>query len=289
MKRLLKEPLLHFLILGALVFGAHEVFTRGSELPPQSIVVTQAQVESLAASFARAWRRPPTRSELDGLIREHVREEVYYREALALGLDRDDTVVRRRLRQKMEFLLIDPYAQPEPSENDLRRYLADHPESFRVDRTYSFSQVFLSPERHGDRLEAEAGALLARLRREGNQVDLSVVGDPMLLEHGFDDVSATDVGKLFGDKFEDRLGELEPGVWQGPIESGYGVHLVLVRKRTEGRTAEFDEVRDAVRSHWLTARQEQGREDLFQSLLSRYTVTIEAAEPAPAGGSGPVP
>jgi hypothetical protein len=282
MRSFLKEPLLHFLILGAAIFVAHRIATGDAARDPQTIVVTQSQIATLTGGFSRVWQRPPTVEELEGLIQEHIREEVYYREALALGLDRDDPVVRRRLRQKVEFLSEDTAAQAEPTDHDLREYLGTHPELFRVDRQYSFTQVYLNPERHVGRLADDAAALIAELRATGTGVDFSAVGDRSLLEHRFEELPAGEVRKLFGEPFEARLAELEPGQWHGPINSGVGTHLVLIRERTEGRLPELDAVRAAVRNEWGNARREQAKEDYFQSLLKRYTVVREPHLPETA-------
>jgi hypothetical protein len=284
MKRLLTEPLLHFLLLGAAIFVVYRFLGGSGTSDPQAIVVTPAQIAALAEGFNRVWRRPPTAQELDGLVREHIREEVYYREALALGLDRDDTVVRRRLRQKMEFLSEDTMAPVEPTDAELREILAARPNLFRIDRRYSFTQVYLNPDARPDTLAEDAASVLAELRQAGASADPAAAGDRSLLEHSFNDIPAAEIRKLFGESFEAKLAGIESGEWQGPVESGYGAHLVLIRQRTEGRIPTLEEVREAVRNEWLNARREQARDSLYQSLLERYDVTIEAV---PTGQSLP--
>jgi PPIC-type PPIASE domain len=275
MKKLLREPLLHFLVLGVAIFAAYGLVLKRSADEPGKIVISAGQVASMAESFARTWRRPPTGEELDGLIRDRVQEEVYSREALALGLDKDDTIIRRRLRQKMEFVTDDVAALAEPTDDQLGDYLKTHADAFRVQREFTFSQVFLNPERHGENLGRDATELLAQLRHAGENVDLSELGDSFLLEHKFQSLPASEVVKQFGDKFAARLNELSPGQWQGPIESGYGVHLVRISERTEGRMPELAEVRDAVRREWVNARRLESNEKFYAELLKRYVVTIE--------------
>jgi len=278
MKRILAEPLLHFLLLGAGLFLAYSLTSsngRGDERG--SIVVTRGQIEHLAASFFKTRQRPPSAEELAVLVRDRVREEVYYREALALGLDRDDTVIRRRLRQKMEFISDDIAAQNEPSEADLNAYLQAHADSFRLEPRFTFEQVYLDPRRHGENLARDAERVLARLRQGG--AEAAALSDSTLLEHDFAALSASDVAKQLGDEFAARLSELALGQWQGPVESAYGVHLVLVRERTEGRLPELAEVRDAVRREWDNARRLEANEKFYQALLERYDVTVEGLEP----------
>lgn len=278
MKRILREPLLHFLLLGAAIFAAYGAVSKRIGDEPGKIIVTQGQVASTVMGFTRTWQRPPTREELEGLIRDQVREEVYYREAMALGLDKDDTIIRRRLRQKMEFVTDDVVAQAQPTDAELNAYLEAHPDQFRA-QLLTFSQVYLNPEKHGENLARDAAQLLAQLRQAGGKADVSPLGDSFLLDHKFEALPASEVGKLFGEEFAAKLGRLSPGQWQGPVKSGYGVHLVFVAERTDGRLPALAEVRDAVRREWDNARRLETNEKRYEAMLKRYVVTIE---PLPA-------
>jgi PPIC-type PPIASE domain len=153
---------------------------------------------------------------------------VYCREALALGLDRDDAVIRNRLRLKMEFISDDVTAQAEPTDEQLRSYLQEHPDAFRIEPRFTFSQVYLNPERHRQSLAHDAAQLLTRLNQAGDKADVSELGDPFLPEHTFVALTASEVANQFGEKFAAKLDELPRDQWQGPVESGYGVHLVFV-------------------------------------------------------------
>ena len=279
MRRLLREPLLHFLVLGAAIFVVFGLVAKpGGE--PDEIVITQGQVASIVEGFARTWQRPPSSDELEGLVQGRLREEIYYREALALGLDRDDSVIRRRLQQKMEFVTEDVVAQAEPTDDELRAYLEAHPHSFRLPQQFSFSQVYLNPELHGERLAADATQLLAQLNQAAGKDDMSTLGDSLLLDQTFDALPAGDVTKLFGENFATKLSGFSPGQWQGPVESGYGLHLVFVSSRTEGRIPALGEVRETVQREWANARRLEAREKFFQDLLKHYTVTIERPQAA---------
>jgi hypothetical protein len=279
MKRILREPLLHFLLLGTAIFGAYGLMSKRSGDEPGRIVISEGQVAAMAEGFARTWRRPPTREEIEGLIRDRLQEEVYCREAMAMGLDKDDTIIRRRLRQKMEFVSDDTAALAEPTEEDLGAYLKAHADTFRVERQFTFSHVYLNPERHGEALARDTAQLLAQLQQAGAKADVSELGDSFLLEHKFQSLPASEVVKQFGDKFAAKLGELSPGQWQGPVESGYGVHLVWVSECTEGRVPALAEVRDAVRREWANARRLETSEKFYQELLKRYVVIIERPKP----------
>jgi hypothetical protein len=277
--KLLREPLAHFLLLGALLLFASNLVNRRTSGDTRAIVVTPGEIEHLEDGFARAHQRPPDSEELKGLLRDYIREEVYYREALALGLDRDDAPIRQRLRTKMEFISEDVAAQTEPSEDQLRSYLNIHPDKFRLDQHFTFSQVYLDPARHGRRLNADAQQMLAKLNNAGAKADLSTMGDPFLLEPNSQDVSSRDVARDFGEKFAAALGELPIRIWQGPVESGLGMHLVYVSKRTDGRIPQLKEVHDAVRREWANEYRLEANEKFYDGLLKRYTITVELPQP----------
>jgi hypothetical protein len=279
MKGILREPLLHFLVLGAGLFIVYGLISKpDSSSAPEKIVVTVGQVEHLAAGFAIIWQRPPADSELKGLIDDWVREEIATREAMALGLDKDDTVIRRRLRQKLELVSDDIAVLAAPTDADLNAYLQAHADSFRVEPRFTFSQVYLNPEKHGD-LAHDAFQLLARLSQAGGKADPAAVGDPFPLDHQFAAVPGSEVAKQFGEQFAAKLGGLLPGQWQGPVESGYGVHLVQVSERSEGSLPALADVRDIVQREWANARRLEANAKLYQELLKRYAVTIERPEP----------
>jgi hypothetical protein len=279
MKRILKEPLLHFLLLGAGLFVAYGMLQKpvaGGD--SGKIVVTMGEVEHLAAGFAKTWQRPPSPQELAGLVRDRVKEEVYYREAIALGLDKDDTVIRRRLRQKMEFIADDIAARSEPSDAELTAYMQVHPDSFRVEPRFTFRQVYLNPSKHGEHLARDATQLLAELNQDDAKADAAQLGDSLMLEHHFVAASVGEVAREFGEVFASKLTELSTGRWQGPVESAYGIHLVCISARTEGHLPALKEVRAAVRREWDNLRRLDANDRFYQELLKRYTVTIEGLE-----------
>ncbi len=275
--RLLREPLVHFLLLGALIFAAFK-FISSETSQPGKILITQGRIESLETAFSRTWRRPPTASELEGMLRDYVREEVFAREAVALGLDKDDTIIRRRLRQKLEFVSEDVAAHAEPTDEQLRAYLKEHADAFRGDRRFTFRQVYLNPQQRGTNLGRDATKLLAQLRRAGTNADIAALGDSLMLENEFNGIAAAEVVKQFGERFAAALGEMPVGQWQGPTESGFGVHLVIIAERTDGSMPALEDVRAAARREWTHARRLEANEKFYRTLLQRYVVTIERPE-----------
>ena len=278
--KILREPLLHFVVLGVGLFVLFGAIGEPAEERQDQIVVSAAKIDNLAELFRRTWRRPPTRAELDGLIEDHVKEEILYREALALGLEQDDIVIRRRLRQKMEFISEDVAAQAEPGEGELRAFLTEHAERFREPSRISFAQVYLSPDRRGQDAWSDAERVLVAL--DAGRSDPAEAGDPFLLEQDHREVAAHDVERLFGGGFAARLAELPVGRWSGPVESGYGLHLVLVRERTPARLPDLDEVRDAVAREWQAARREAANRTFYEKLRAGYEVVVERS-PAEGG------
>jgi hypothetical protein len=287
--KLLREPLVHFLLLGAALFGVFALLGDRSSEHPSHIVITPGHLEHLLVSFTRTWQRPPTAPELAGLIDDSIREEVLYREAVAMGLDRDDTIVRRRLRQKLEFLTEETAERATPSDEELQTFLQQHLDAFRVEPRLAFRHVYLSRDRRGDAATAEAQHLLTQLTRSDAALDLTALGDPFLLPPEFALVSCSEIARLFGDAFATQLQHLEPGRWTGPIASAYGVHLVFIRERVDGRIPALAEVREAVQHEWLAARRKAVHEQFYQRLRARYTVIVEqphaASDHAPTGAA----
>jgi hypothetical protein len=281
LRRLLKEPLVYFVVLGFALFGLYERVGRGDQSPAGEIVVTQGRVRSLAETFARTWRRPPTAEELEGLVQDFIREEVLYREALALGLERDDTIVRRRLRQKYEFISEDTVAAAEPSAQDLAEFLQANPDRYRIESRLSFRQVFLDPQRRGENLHEDAAGLLDALRSRSDRMELGSLGDRLMLDTAYKDVSESEIAQLFGAEFAANLATQPLEQWVGPIISGYGAHLIYVAARAPGRVPALAEVRDAVKRDWAQRRRQELLDAQYQALRARYRITIEP----PASGA----
>jgi hypothetical protein len=287
LKRLIREPLFHFLLIGAALFVLFAALNREGQGSDLDIVVTTGQVESLSANFTKVWRRDPTPEELKGLVDAHVQEEMLSREAVKLGLDQHDPVIRRRLQQKMEFLMEDFTALSPPTEAELKAYLSENPEKFQRDARFTFRHVYLDPAKRGDALEADASRLLADLRVAGPDGALADQGDRMLLPTKFVREPSAALSAQFGQGFVVALEGVPVGEWAGPIPSGYGQHLVFVSERTEARVPELDEVRRRVERDVATARREEASARFLEELLKRYTVTIEWPEPEVLSGDRP--
>jgi hypothetical protein len=281
MRRWLRDPLSHFLLAGAGLFLLYALVSDGGGAREDRIVVSEARVTSLAETFQRTWMRPPTREELRGLVDDYVMEEILYREALALGLDRDDLVVRRRMRQKMEFL--SEVAVPEPGEADLAAHLEAHPERFALPPRTSFTQVFVDPERSDGAPEARAEALLAELRRDADGPAEAPPGDPTLLPRSFERATPNEVRNQFGQEFARALDSLSEGAWQGPVASAFGLHLVRISAREPGRVPRLEEVREVVAREWTARRRDEERARFQERVREGYEIVL----PPVLGGDEP--
>ena len=271
---LLREPLFQFLVLGAALFGLfHFVDGRKADAPAR-IVISAARIANLADGFARTWQRPPGTEELQGLVDDYIRDEVFYREGRAAGLDRDDVIIRRRVRQKMEFSAEDA-SVPEPSEAQLAAYLEANPERFKSEDHLTFHQVFLSATRRAATIDDDSKRVASALTGADAAIDATALGDAFLLGEEFQAVSPKEVAGIFGDGFAKRISVMEPGRWQGPVPSSFGQHFVYISERIPGGVPPLDAVRQAVRREWSNARRLEAEQKLYASLRERYEIVVE--------------
>ena len=285
MKRLLREPLLHFLLLGAALFLWYALRGGGGGPGSTRIVLGSGQIEYLVAGFTRTWQRPPTEPELKGLLDDWVKEEIASREAMAMGLDRDDTVIRRRLRQKLEFLLEDAAGAVAPTEAELAAWLESHAADYALAPEVALRQLFVSTERRGAGAEGEARRLLAEVGRRAAGAPLDDLGDASMLPQQIDLTPADQISRVFGEEFARAVAEAEVGAWSGPIASSFGLHLVFVTERRAARQPALAEVRPQVERDAVAAARRDQLAHLYDSLLAKYTVVIEsqrAEDPAKA-------
>ena len=272
MSRLLRDPLVHFLAIGAVLFA---VSAWRGEGPPDRIVITAAQVEQARAAATALQGREPTAEEIAALVEPTVRDEIFYREALALGLDVNDDEVRTRLIEKMSYLTQD-LADPQPSsDEELRRFYAESPATFTIPALVSFDQVFFSPGMRGATLEADAAAGLAALRSGRPPAE---VGYSTPLRESYDDAPREQVAVLFGEELANALFNAEPGEWGGPFRSDFGLHAVRLRSRTGARLPPYEEIAARVAEEYGAQRRREANERAYREMRARYDVVIEQPE-----------
>jgi hypothetical protein len=286
--RWIREPLVQFMGIG---LALYLIFAWRGDTGPNSyhIVITQGQVDALAAGFVGVWRRPPNEQELKSLVDDFVRQEIATREAMRMGLDRDDVVIRRRLRQKVEFLTEDISNASPPTDAELQAYFNQHPDKFRTEPAVAFRQVFLNPSRRHAETAHDAKLLLARLSTTAAAVDIKTLGDPLMLPSEMPLSSRSEVARLFGNGFADEVLKLTPGRWSGPIESAYGLHLVFATELAEGRLPSFAQLRPIVEREVLSDRETRDLDTMYDQLLKRYHITMETHGSAAATQAGSTP
>jgi hypothetical protein len=275
--KFLREPLFHFLIIGTVIFLLFSIVNREEDtVSGNKIVVTASDIERLSDTWSRKWNRPPTEQELSGLIEAHIREEVYYREALALGLDRNDTILRRRLMQKMEFLSNDLAELSTPDETALNQFLLENQDRYELPARVSFTHIYFSGDKRGAKAESGAKRVLSALESaSGTVIRAPDRGDSFMLGYDFTRETPSEVARLFGSGFADRLFKSDRGAWQGPIESGYGIHLVRISEMIDSRMPELIEVIEEVRRDWMFEQRKKTNEEIYRRLKERYEIVVE--------------
>lgn len=271
---ILREPLLHFLLIGAALFFIFDQVGDPVE-NDNRIVISQADLDTLASDWLRRTGRPPSPQQVEQQLRQYIREQVLSREAINLGLDRDDIIIRRRLTQKMHFLFDDLGQVPDPTEAELAEYMSEHAERFTLPATLSFRQVFLDPDSRGDTIQDQAQQLLSHLQDSSTVADTSGLGDITLLPSRFNNETRQQISNLLGDEFADQVYSLPASRWSGPVVSGYGLHLVYVHSRTVAKIKPLAEVRQSVISQWRTAKQKELNNLFYEGIQQRYEVILD--------------
>jgi peptidyl-prolyl cis-trans isomerase C len=268
---LIREPLAQFLLAGLAIFVVSSFFGGFQDDGERTIVVDAAQTENLAAGFFQTWRRPPNQQELDALISDYVRGEVYYREAKRIGLDVDDPVIRNRLRAKMEYITVAQAEAVQPSDTELKAWFEGRKAIYASEVEYSFDQVFIDPSKPGNPQQRASQGLL-QLR---GGADWEKVSDPIPLPASLTSAKRGEIARDFGKPFTTELDTISSGQWSGPIRSGLGLHLVRLRDRQTFDPPEFADVRDKVEIDWRFDSKAKRERAVFEALLKDYQVKIE--------------
>lgn len=277
MKKIMKDPLFHFLAIGALIFVVFTAFNKEEvSTDGKKIVVSSGDVERLAANWSKKWNRQPTEDELKGLVNSYIKEEVYYREALALGLDKDDTILRRRLMQKMEFLSNDLADLSNPDETALNEYFLKNKDKYELPARISFTHIYFSLDKHGDRIFDAAAKVMTDISTAATPVPRAPErGDSFMLQYDFTLETPFEVARLFGQEFTEELFQTATGTWQGPIASGYGLHLVRISEKVDARMPELAAAIDKVRTDYMFEQRQKTNREIYERFKERYEIVVE--------------
>ena len=287
MKRLVREPLIHFLLIGAALFAVYHYLqpARGAAPSSKQIQLSLDELAQLAALFQSQWRRDPTPQEFGRMVEQKVQSEVLYREAIAMGLDKNDEIVKRRMAQKMQFLAEDVAAAREPTTDELKSWFEKNSANFAQPPRVSFRHLYFSQDRRGAHARDDAAKALAQLT--GQPEDVKSSADPSMFQDYYRDQAPDYLGKEFGPQFAQAVQKLPSGSWRGPIESGFGWHLVFVDTVIPGRVPDFEEIESDVKTAWLAAQKAVAWDKAYKEMRAKYTVLLPAppADTNTASGS----
>jgi peptidyl-prolyl cis-trans isomerase C len=266
--KILKEPLLHFAVISVFIFILYDVIGQKQEKTDE-ITVTLNDINNLKSNWINKWGVSPTEEELNSLIDEHIKEEIFYREALANGLDDNDLMVRRRMAQKIEFILDDNIADKDPTEDDLKNYFEENKSKFIDGKKYSFYQIsFLNDSVKAEKTKSvlTSSSDTSLIKKMNNQTGIPI---------HFSNKTAEEIDRVFGQNFHDTLSNMQLNQWNGPFQSGYGFHLILVYKITDGTIPDYESVKTRIYESWIQNETKQKRSQMFNELKARYSVKIE--------------
>lgn len=273
---ILKEPAIHFVLIGALLYFTYQSFNNYLNREKQVIVVSNDEIQMLVQSWEMKRKRPPTAQEREGIINGQVREIVLYRTAVEMGLDKQDRVTRRRLAQQVELLGSGMIQSPQPSEGELVKYYEDHKEEYRNPETVTITQLFFNPDKRGNATLDDAKTALIKLNIQNDaNGNYSAFGDASMLPNYFPNKTEMEIGRQFSRGFTESVFKLEVGKWHGPVLSGYGTHLVFVHNHEINELPEYTEIRDYLREQWMTQKKTELEAQYVEGLMARYEVIIE--------------
>ncbi len=275
--KFLREPLVQFLFLGGLIYLAYALVTPQSEEDnSRTILVSASRVQWMQDSWQKRWNRLPTKQELDGIIQQYIKETVLYNEAIKMGLDKDDGVIRRRLAQQVEFLAKDLVVYTPPAQADLEKYYKEHLDQYKPDVSYSFTQVYFDPDKRGESTLDDANKVKEKLVAQASMLqNVEGLGDDYMKANYFEANTPMEIRKNFGSGFAESLMELEAGKWHGPVLSGFGTHLVFVNEIVSPPVPPFDEIKARVLEDWIEQKRESLNEEFYEALEDYYTIIIE--------------
>ena len=276
--KFLREPLVQFLFLGGLIYLAYALFSpqAAEEEYERKIVVNASKVQWMHNSWQQRWNRLPTKEELDGLIQQYIKETVLYKEAVHMGLDKEDGIIRRRLAQKVEFLAKDLVIYTPPTEEDLKKYYEEHQDKYKPDVTYTFTQIYFDPDKRGESTLDDANRVKEKLVAQGSMLQrIEGLGDDYMTANYFVANTPMQIRKNFGSGFAQSLMELKAGVWHGPVLSGFGTHLVFVNEIVSPPVPPLEEIKARVLEDWISDKREELNDEFYKALKAEYTIVVE--------------
>jgi peptidyl-prolyl cis-trans isomerase C len=276
-EKLAREPLVHFLLIGAAIYALFGFLEGdGYNEDERTVTVSSNDIQSLTGQWAKTRNRPPTEDELAGMIADHARTQILYREAVAMGLDDGDLVIQRRLAQKVEFLARGLVTPADPPDETLIAWYAANAERFKQPDRYSITQIYFDPSKRQQATLEDANEVLEGLKELAKPpLDYSGYGDRIMLKNHYQNNSEQQLENLFGSAFVDSVVTLQPETWSGPIISGYGAHLVMVDAVMIAPQPAFADIKEKISEQWMAEQIAERSERFIENLLSRYDIVVE--------------
>jgi len=270
--RIFRDPITHFVLIGLALVAINHFWTGWQGERGRTIVVSAAEIDRLEKIWAGTAGRLPTGEDRQQIIDQYVQEEALVREAGRLGLGEGDTIIRRRLAQKMDFLVGDDARADDPSDAALEDWFNDHRDRFAAPEMRSFTHVYFSPEKHGSRIESVADAARVRLQ---SGADWKAIGDPFIQKRSYAAVPEREVARLFGPEFAAAIFKLDARIWSKPVGSAFGLHLVRIEAIDSAAQAGFEPIRAEVLAAWQDEQRSEAKRAALEELIGQYEVVVE--------------
>lgn len=278
-KRLLSEPLVQFFILGVLLFLLTSYIRQHRDKQSHEIIVDNERIGMMVMNYKTQTGDLPNKEQLNAMIDNYIREEISYREAKKIGLDKDDEIIRRRLSQKFNFLQTDLTEAAQPSDKDLKQFYTQHPELFQTDATVSFSHIYFSADNNTDDIAKQKALTVLQQIKNSNLQRAPEKGDRFPLQYDYTDQATVDIQQNFGDKpILQELFKAPLHTWTGPVQSGYGWHLVFISKRNSATVIPFEAIKEEVKTKWLEEVKSAQNKKVFDQLNEKYIIKREYLE-----------
>lgn len=272
MNKIIKEPLLHFLLLGGLLYIASMLW--GSNNQAQEIIVSEGKIKHLSTLYEKTWQRKPSQQELEAVVQAYVLEQAAYYEGVSLGLDKNDIVITRRIRQKIDFIAEESISSPQVTDEILANYLKNYADKFRIEPKLTLRQIYLDPKKYGNKLEQKVATLLSQLQNNPEQ-DITAIGERYLFSPLYQQQTISQLNREFGQGFVQKTSQLSTGKWHAPVYSSYGTHLIYIEENASGELPELAQIRSSVLREWENSLRQQAIKQYYDELLTRYPVSIQ--------------
>lgn len=279
LNKLMNKPVIRFFFIGSIMYLIYVFIIQlnsNTQNQDNTITITSGEIMSLEEKWTSRFKRSATELEMQSLVEQHIEETILFKEAVKMGLNKNDDVIRQRMAQKLQFLSDDLIRPEPPSDDELRDFFYKNTNSYKPADRVTITQIYLDPKKRGDKISDDAKKLLTKLNKIGSpESNFSAYGDTFNLQSYFLQRSKSELSMLFQGEFAKFAFLSEPNKWQGPVNSGYGMHIIYIHEKQIGITPEFEEIKDRIREDWMIEKQKGINNIYIDGLLSRYEIIFE--------------